>query len=98
MMITPRLAADATKEPFLILFSVARSRDVRHSGAPHDRLAADLLGLRLLLHQFQHLEDVVAGNEADARIVGDHEIAGLDPDLADLDRAVDLDGFDPPLA
>jgi hypothetical protein len=40
----------------------------------------------------------VARNEADAGVVGDHQVAGRDPNLPDLHGAVDLHGLDPPLA
>ena len=46
----------------------------------------------------EHLEDARARDEADAGVVGDDEVAGLDPDFADLHRAVDLDRLEPPLA
>jgi hypothetical protein len=74
---------------------VVGPRYIRDRGAADDGLTAHLLGLRLFLDQFQHIENAVAGNEADAGIVGDHQIAGFDADPADLDRAVDLDGFEP---
>src|SRR6202040_2220555 len=34
----------------------------------------------------------------DAGVIGDDEVAGIDPHLAHLDLAVDLDGFEPPFA
>ena len=43
-------------------------------------------------------KNVVARDEADAGVVGDHQVAGLDADLAHLNFAVDLDGLDAPFA
>src|SRR3954453_8501011 len=51
------------------LLPVARSRDVGHRDAAVDRLAARLLGVRLLLGRFQHLENAVARDEAHAGVV-----------------------------
>jgi hypothetical protein len=74
------------------------SRNVRDRNAAVDRLAAGVFGLRLLLGKLQYFENIVARDEADAGVVGDHEIARLDPDLADLDRPVDLDRLQTPFA
>ena len=63
-----------------------------------DRLAANRFGLRLRFRRVEHFEHDVARNETDAGVVGDHEIARRHPNLADLDRAVDLHGLEPPLA
>src|SRR5260370_4117332 len=90
--------AGATTYFAKISFPVVGSRDVRHRSAADDRLAANLLSLRLFLHKLQHIENAVARNEADAAIIGDDEIAGLDRHPTDLDRAVDLDGLEPPFS
>src|SRR5262249_23571907 len=81
-----------------LLLPVGRARNVGHWHAVVDRLAAENFSLRLLLGRVEHLEHDVARNEADAGVVGHHEVARRDPNLADLHRAVDLHGFDPPLA
>src|ERR1700682_3853333 len=70
----------------------------RHRDALGDRLDARVLVFLFLLAQLQHFQDVVARDEADAGVVGDDEVAGIDPYLAHLDLAVDLDGFEPPFA
>src|SRR5499433_976665 len=81
-----------------LLLPVGRARNVGHWHAVVDRLAAENFSLRLLLGRVEHLEHDVARNEADAGVVGDHQVARRDPNLADLNRAVDLHGLDPPLA
>src|SRR5580658_3510339 len=70
----------------------------RHRHALRDRLDARVLVALLLLAQLQHPQNIGARDEADAGVVGDDKIAGIDPHLAHLDLAVDLDGFEPPFA
>src|SRR5215468_10660152 len=79
-------------------FPISGLRDFRDRRAADDRCTADVLGLRLFLRDLQHVENAVAWNKADTAVVGDHKIAGLDPHLANLHRAVDFDGFEPPFA
>ena len=51
-----------------------------------------------ILAQLQHGHDLIARDEDHAGVVGHHQIARIDADVAHLDFAVDLDGFKPPLA
>ena len=67
-----------------LLLPVGRARNVGHRHAVVDRLAADRFRLRLLLGCVEHFEHDVARNEADAGVVGDHQVAGHNPNLADL--------------
>jgi hypothetical protein len=82
----------------LLLVSIRRAGNVGHGHAIVDRLAARRLGLRLRLGRVEHFEHDIAWNEAHAGIVGEHDIAGRNANLADLDRAVDLHRLEPPLA
>ena len=64
---------------YSVLLAVGGARNLRHRNAVLDRLAADLLGPRLLLAQLQHRHDVVARDEADAGVVGHHQVARRRP-------------------
>src|SRR5581483_12323690 len=63
-----------------------------------DRGDAFVLVLLLLLAEFQHTHDLGVRDENHAGVVGDDQVAGIDPHIAHLNLAVDLDGFEPPLA
>src|SRR5262245_20903010 len=95
---TERRIAAASGLPCRLLLPVGRARDVGDGDAVVDRLAADVLGLSLRFRRVEHFEHDVARDEAHPGIVGDHEVAGRHPHLADMDRSVDLHRLEPPLA
>src|SRR5215813_9721244 len=94
----PSLSELGPQGTIRLLLPVGRARNVGHRHAIVDGLAAHRFGLRLLLGRVEHFEHDVARNEADAGVVGHHQVARRAPNLPDLNRAVDLHGLDPPLA
>ena len=73
-------------------------RQIGERNAVSDRLAAHFFGVGLFQHEFQDLFRAIVGHETHARFVGKHDIARQYADAEYVDRSVDLDRLDPPLA
>src|SRR5690606_13787649 len=94
----PRSRAGTASTLLFALLAVGRIDQIMDGNAIVDCRAADRLGFGRFLTDLENLAHTLAWHEADAGFVSDHQVARLHPHIHQLDRAVDLHGFDAPLA
>ena len=71
-------------------------REISHGNTRINRPALRLFGGGFLLGQLEDFGGARSRNEADAGIVGEHDIARDDSNAGNLNLTVDLDRFDAP--
>ena len=93
------LPSKAPARAFAHYFSQVSSRGkIGDSDAVVDRFAFGFFGGGFLLGERQHLGGASARDKAHAGVVGEHDIARRHAHAGNNHLAVDLDGFDAPLA